>query len=59
MKRPLIAAVASARHRDFQRAAGCCTAVREHCRTLARAARSRLRISTLRSRSREPVACCA
>ena len=53
------AGVAAARRRDFQRAAGCCTAVREHGRALARAVGSRLRISAPRPRPHEPVICCA
>jgi hypothetical protein len=55
----ITAAVAATRNRDLRRAAGCCTPVPEHGRALARAARGRLRVSTLRPRSPEPISCCA
>jgi hypothetical protein len=56
----ITAAMAATRQRDWQRDSGCCTALREHGRSLARAARRRLSWSPLRPQlADEPVVCCA
>jgi hypothetical protein len=56
----LTAAVAAERRRDFERAAGCCAALAEHRRTLARAVRRRLSIRGVRLRpAAQAPGCCA
>jgi hypothetical protein len=55
----LNAAVAAERQRDLQRAAGCCSALLEHRRALARAVGPRLNLSLRRRRAAEPTVCCA